>query len=222
VHLFGIIHVSLLLAIAATAVVLVLLCRRSTLVHRPLRLALGYSLALNELIWWIFRYSREGFRFPMNLPLQLCDITVWSTVLACLTLAPIVVEFSYFAGLAGAGMAILTPDLWSPWPSYPALYFFLAHGGVVVGVAVLVFGGITHLRPGAVPRTFALLLIYVAFVGIFDAIFGTNYMYLCRKPKEASLLSFLGPWPVYLAVGAAIALVLFELLWLPARPAVRD
>ncbi len=173
---------------------------------------------VNELVWWIFRYSHEGFRFPMNLPLQLCDLTVWSTVLACLTLSPVSVEFSYFAGLAGAGMAVLTPDLWSPWPSYAALYFFLAHGGVVVAVAVLVFGRITVLRPGAVRRTFGLLLIYVAFLGIFNAIFGTNYMYLCRKPKETSLLNVLGPWPVYLVVGAIIALILFELLWIPARP----
>jgi hypothetical integral membrane protein (TIGR02206 family) len=219
VHLFGIIHVSLILAITVTAVVLVFVCRRSTLSHRPVRLVLGYSLAVNELIWWIFRYSREGFRFPMNLPLQLCDITVWSTVLACVTLAPILVEFSYFAGLAGAGMAVLTPDLWSPWPSYAALYFFLAHGGVVVAVAVLVFGRIARLRPGAVRRAFGLLLIYVAFVGAFNAIFGTNYMYLCSKPKQASLLTILGPWPVYLVIGAAIALVLFQLLWLPVRPA---
>ena len=34
------------------------------------------------------------------------------TVAACLTLKPWIVEFDYFAGMAGAGMALLTPDLW--------------------------------------------------------------------------------------------------------------
>ncbi len=184
---------------------------------RAVRLAFGYALAANEIIWWIFRYSHEGFRFPENLPFQLCDVTVWSTVLACLTLRPWLIEFSYFAGLAGAGMAVLTPDLWSPWPSYPAIYFFLAHGGIVVGIVVLVFGGIAPLRAGAVWRAFGMLLTYVTFLAIFDGVFGTNYMYLCRKPKSETLLTILGPWPVYLAAGMAIALALFWLLWLPVR-----
>ena len=114
-------------------------------------------------------------------------------------------------------MAVLTPDLWSPWPSYPAVYFFLAHGGIIVAVAVLVFGGVARIRPGAVMRVFNLLVWYVVLLGTFNAIFGTNYMYLCRKPKDASLLNLLGPWPIYVTAGAIIALGLFQLLWLAVR-----
>jgi hypothetical protein len=80
------------------------------------RLVLGYGIPGNELMWWVFRYSNEGVHVN-NLPLQLCDLTVWMTVLACLTTIPVVVEFAYFAGVAGSGMAILTPDLWTPFIS---------------------------------------------------------------------------------------------------------
>ena len=151
--LLGYAHISLLIGVAGAAILLAVLCRRDRGsrggVSRIVRFALGFGLAANELIWWAFRYSHEGVH-RANLPLQLCDLTVWSTVWACIKPVPIMVEFAYFAGLAGAGMALLTPDLWSPWPSYPAIYFFVAHGGVVVAVAVLVFGGAAPLRqPGA-------------------------------------------------------------------------
>jgi hypothetical integral membrane protein (TIGR02206 family) len=224
VPLFGYAHISLLIGIAGAAVLLSTLCRRGRGYpggfSRAVRLALGFGLAGNELIWWAFRYSHEGVHLA-NLPLQLCDLTVWSTVWACLKPVPIVVELSYFAGLAGAGMALLTPDLWSPWPSYPAVYFFIAHGGVVVAVAVLVFGGAAPLSRRTPWRSFGLLLGYTAAVGGLNAVLGTNYMYLCRKPKNASLLDVFGPWPMYLVGGAATALALFWLLWLPIHSTMR-
>jgi len=220
VPLLGYAHISLLIGVAGAAILLAVLCRRDRGsrrgVSRIVRFALGFGLAANELIWWAFRYSHEGVH-RANLPLQLCDLTVWSTVWACIKPVPIMVEFAYFAGLAGAGMALLTPDLWSPWPSYPAIYFFVAHGGVVVAVAVLVFGGAAPLRHCTPWRSFGLLLVYTAAVGGLNAVLGTNYMYLCRKPKDASLLDAFGPWPMYLVGGAATALSLFWLLWLPVR-----
>ncbi|MDE3164198.1 MAG: TIGR02206 family membrane protein [Acidobacteriota bacterium] len=215
--LFAPLHLSLLAVIAAAAAALALVSRRRHAASRVLRLAIGWSLVVNELVWWAFRYSHEGLHL-WNLPLQLCDVTLWTSALACLTLAPPLVEFAYFAGLAGAGMALLTPDLWSPWPSYPAIYFFLVHGGIVLAVSVLVFGRAAPLRPGAMTRAFAMLLAFAAAVGALNAVARTNFMYLCRKPKNASALDRMGPWPVYLLAGAAAAWLLFLLLWLPVRP----
>src|SRR5579883_897807 len=215
--LFGVVHLSLLALIAAIGVALCWLCRRRPSAARPICLALGIALAVNEIIWWIFRYSHEGFRFPQNLPLQLCDVTLWASAFAALTRRHVLAEFAYFAGLAGAGMALITPDLWSPWPTYPAVYFFLAHGGIVLIPIVLVYGRVLPLRPNAVWRAFGMLIGFALLVGSFNAIFGTNYMYLRQKPNSASALDALGPWPIYLIAGAALALALFWLLWLPAR-----
>jgi hypothetical integral membrane protein (TIGR02206 family) len=203
-------------AVIAAAAALSSLCRQKRLPLRVVRLALGYGIAANELIWWVFRYLHEGIHLT-NLPLQLCDLTVWVTVLACIACIPLAVEFSYFTGLAGSGMALLTPDLWSPWPSYPAIYFFVAHGGIVVACTALVFGKIVAVRPGAVMRIFGLLASYAAAVGIFNKVVGSNYMYLCRKPANPSLLDLFGSWPLYLLGGAAVALLLFWALWIPVR-----
>jgi hypothetical integral membrane protein (TIGR02206 family) len=208
------------MVIAAAAVTLALLCRHGLLEGRGVRLVLGFGLAANELVWWCFRYSHEGVHLT-NLPFQLCDLTLWTTVVACLTAGPVFVEFSYFAGFAGSGMALLTPDLWTPWPSYPAIYFFLVHGGIILAGAVLVFGKAGALGPAAIWRAFGLLVVYALAVGAFNAAFSTNYMYLCRKPRNPSLLDSLGPWPVYLWAGAVVGLVLFWALWLPVRAAAK-
>lgn len=215
--LFGLVHVSLLITIVVVAALLTIYVRRRPESAKAIRLILGGSLAGNELIWWCYRYSQEGFRFPHNLPLQLCDVTLWAAVFSALTLAPWLIEFNYFAGIAGAGMALLTPDLWSPWPTYPAVYFFLAHGGIVIIPIVLIYGGVVCLRPRSMWFAFAMLLSFAVLIGIFNAITGENYMYLCRKPANASPLDAFGPWPWYLLASNVLALFLFWLLWLPVR-----
>jgi hypothetical integral membrane protein (TIGR02206 family) len=209
-----------LLTIVGASATLSWLCRERKLPELTVRLALACGIAANELVWWVFRYSHEKVHLT-NLPLQLCDLTVWMTVLACLTKIPVIVEFTYFAGVAGSGMAVLTPDLWTPWPSYPAIYFFVAHGGVLVACSVLTFGKIVEFRRGAVWRAFGILVVYAVIIGAFDAIFGANYMYLCRKPANPSLLDRLGSWPWYLGGGAMVGLLLFWALWLPVRSAAR-
>jgi uncharacterized membrane protein YwaF len=63
-------------------VVLCIACRRNPARARTIRLILGYGLAIDEIVWWVFRYSHEGIH-RWNLPLQLCDATVWAAVIAC-------------------------------------------------------------------------------------------------------------------------------------------
>ena len=122
-----------------------------------MRLGLGWFLLGNELVWWVYRYSSEGWRFPEGLPLQLCDLGVWITVIAALKPSERNFDLAYYVGLAGAGMATLTPDIWEPFPSYPTVYFFLAHGGVVATILALVWGGAGRPRPGSWWRALALV-----------------------------------------------------------------
>ncbi len=172
-------------------------------------------LAANEVIWYVYDLRVEGFHFPDGLPLELCNVTLWVTVVAACTLNPLAFEIVYFAGLAGSGMALLTPDLGTPDWSYPTIYFYLAHGMAVATVLTLVWGKLAAPRPSSLWKVLGILNAYAAAIGLFDAIFKTNYMYLCQKPEAVSLLTYFGPWPVYLIGGELTAVALFWLLWLP-------
>lgn len=224
-RLFGPVHLAILAAIPITARALARAGRGHADRGRFIACVLSIFLAVNEIIWYGWRLHMEGFRFPEGLPLELCDLTLWLTVVSALlygtqaglTLRPAIFEFAWLAGLGGSLMAVLTPDLWAPPLSYPTIYFFLAHGGVIATLLFLVWSGLARPRPGCVWRTFVLLNAYAALIGAFDAVFHTNYMYLCRKPVNPSLLDFFGPWPVYLLGAEATTLVIFWILWAPFR-----
>jgi hypothetical integral membrane protein (TIGR02206 family) len=217
-NLFGPAHLAIVVSIPVLAWGLGRWSRRSAGAARSIRFMLAAALALTDLAWYTYILRSEGLRiFPGNLPLELCDVTQWVTVFAACTLNPVAFEIAYYAGVAGSGMAVLTPDLWLPLASYGSISFFLSHGITVLAVLVLLWGGLLKPRPGSWWKTLIILNVYAAAVGTFDVIFKTNYMYLREKPAGVSLLSYLGPWPFYILGGEAAALILLWVLYLPFR-----
>jgi hypothetical integral membrane protein (TIGR02206 family) len=168
--------------------------------------------------WVLLEAAREGWlSLELVLPLHLCDFALLLAVYALLTRSRPVAEVLWFWASAGTILAMLTPDVSRGFPDPQFLVFFGLHGLVVMAAIVLVFG--FGLRPaaGAARRVFLLTAAYAAVVGLVNAVLGTNYLFLCRKPANPTLLDAFGPWPVYIAVAAALAFVLFQLLGLPFR-----
>jgi hypothetical integral membrane protein (TIGR02206 family) len=151
------------------------------------------------------------------LPLQLCDLATLLALYGLATLRRAAAELLYFWAGAGTSMALLTPDLAWDFPRWEFLVFFGLHGLVLAAAALLTFGFGLAPRSGAVRRVFLITLAYAVAIGVVNLAFGTNFMYLRRKPTTPSVLDAFGPWPVYLVVGAALAAVLFTALDLPFR-----
>jgi hypothetical integral membrane protein (TIGR02206 family) len=148
-------------------------------------------------------------------PLHLCDASIFVAMYALLTRRPLATEVLYYWTGAGTTLAMVTPDLAWAFPHWRFIVYFALHGGVVAAAAVLVFG--CGIRPGPPWRAFAALNAYALAVGAVNAVFGTNFLYLCRKPSGTSPLDWFGPWPAYLVVAEVVALGLFGLLYLPFR-----
>jgi hypothetical integral membrane protein (TIGR02206 family) len=203
-------------AIALSAVLLVVAARRWPATW--LRV-LAVVLVVDEVSWWVFVAAGgvPGSVLAYSLPLQLCDVAVFVAAAALWTRRQLLVEVTYFWGLAGTAQALLTPDLPEHFPSFPYFQYYIAHGGVVCAALVLVVGMRRHPRPWAAVWVMALTIAYAALVGALDAMTGANYMYLREKPSAPTLLDLLGPWPLYILAATGLAVILFAILDAPFR-----
>ncbi len=132
-----------------------------------------------------------------SLPLALCNLALLVAAVACWEPSwHLAVELTYFWGLAGAMQAVVTPDLGAGFPQLEFFEFVVGHLGVVIAALYLVVGLRLRPRPGSVKRVFAVTAAYTAFVGWFDWLTGSNYMFLAAVPATGSLL--VGPRPVAL------------------------
>jgi hypothetical integral membrane protein (TIGR02206 family) len=168
--------------------------------------AVSYSVGLAVQGTWSAKTS---------LPLALCDVGVLVAAVACWWRRVLLVELTYFWGLAGTLQAVITPDLNVGFPHLVFFQYLVGHVGIVVAALFLVLGMRIQPRRWAVVRVFAITLGYTAMVGIVDATTGANYMFLRSPPGEWTLLRVLGPWPWYIPGAAGVALVLLTLLDAP-------
>ena len=213
-------HVGAVAVIAAVAAALVAAARlRPGDWTKLAARAVAALLIAAEVGWWIYLAvtGASGAELATALPLQLCDTAIFVAALALLLRTQLLVEVTYFWGLAGTIQALITPDLPQHFPSFPFFQYYVAHGGIVAAALFLVVGLGRWPRRDAVLRVLVITVAYVFVVGAIDAATGANYLYLRSKPASGSLLDLLGPWPWYIAWAALIGTALLLVLDAPFR-----
>ena len=213
--LLGPVHLAILASVPLLAGLLAYIQKKLAPGSRKLRIGLACFILLDSAIYYGFLIARGQLTFPDHLPLELCDASLCLVIIALFTVNQAVFDLAYFGALAGATMALLTPNLWEDFPSFSTIQFFVDHGLIVVGALFLAWSGLARPRPGSVRRAMIAVNLFAACVGTFDYAFKTDYMYLRAKPPNTSLLDVLGPWPWYLAATEFVACGVFLLLYLP-------
>jgi hypothetical integral membrane protein (TIGR02206 family) len=226
VELWSAQHIAAMAATAAVAVAMVAGARRwgdawAVPVGRGLAVVILGGFACEQLTYAV----RGEWSAQVNLPLQLTDaVTLVSVVALWRPESALLVELVYFWALSASLQAVITPDLAQAFPDVLFFTYFATHSGAVAAACLLVFGARRAPRPHAAWRAYAITAAFAAVAALATVVTGGNYMFLRHKPVRGSLLDLMGPWPVYIAAGAALGLVMFlALAWLAptARPRPR-
>ena len=209
-------HLLTVLAIAGSIAALVAAARlRPGAWTVPAARILAGVILVNEVGWWVWLAVHHTLSASYALPFQLCDVAAFVSVAALWTRRPLLVELTYFWGLAGTANGLVSPDITDHFPAYVFLQYFIQHGAIVAAALFLVVGLGIAPRPWASVRVFALtvgLLVLDAFINLLT---DGNYLYLRHTPGVRSILDLMGPWPWYIVGAAVLAVVFFAALDLP-------
>ena len=220
-QLFGPPHVIALILVVLVNLSLVRLRGASLKTRRVIRYGLAATLVITESLWHIWNWSIGQWTIQTMLPLHICSAMVWICAFMLVTENYTLYEYIYFLGIGAASQALLTPDAGRY--GFPHFRFFqaiLSHGSIVTAAVYMTV--VEGFRPYwmSLVRLAIAGNVYLAFVALVNALLGSDYMFIARKPDTPSLIDLLGPWPWYIVSLELIALVVCLLLYLPF--AIRD
>ena len=225
-ELFGREHLlALTLVVVVQVVLLWRFARADAAARRSARWALTAALWGQEVAFHLWRASLGTWNAREMLPLHLCSQGVWLGGLMLLTRSRRLYEYVYFAALAGAAMALATPDAGRyGWPHFRFTQFFVSHGLIVTAPLWMTF--VEGFRPTAsAPWRAAAVTVATGLATVpLNLRLGSNYMFSARRPASASVLDHLPPWPRSLPMMGGLVVAAYAALYLPwvVRDAVAE
>jgi hypothetical integral membrane protein (TIGR02206 family) len=208
----------LVMALLVTGGFLILYASRrcaSEIAIRNLAIAIGIFMIVQELFDRGYHVLLVGDRLADVLPLHLCGMSVFLSAIMLINRSYRLFEVVYFWGLGGATMAILTPDVQFDFPHPVYITYFTSHALIIVAVCYMTLNYGYRPTAGSLLRAILITNAYMVLVFPVNLLLNTNYLFLNAKPKGATLLDALGPWPYYIAGMEVIGLAVFVLLYLP-------
>jgi hypothetical integral membrane protein (TIGR02206 family) len=214
---YGTSHLVVLSIFALGVIAVILLGHRlrDTAGEVVLRRIFAVAIVAVALPLQILQFIPSEWDLQTSLPLALCDYAWLFAVHALWTRNALSATVTYLWGITLTTQGIFTPDLGSEFPELRFLMFWGMHL-LIVWSAVLLVLGLRILPTWRYYRvTVVITVIWAAVTYVFNVVADTNYGYLNELPDSASLLDFLGPWPLYVVLEILIVLVVWALLTWP-------
>jgi hypothetical integral membrane protein (TIGR02206 family) len=201
--------------VVGLALVLIARCIKSRQTEEIFRKTLAILVALSCIPLNIFSLYHQNWNLQNALPIHLCDSAYFLAIYALWTKKQWAFGLMYYWGLTLSPQALITPFIPYELPHYQAILFWMLHYDVVWAAAVLTWG--LGMRPNWKNwrQTIFVTLSYMVFIFGFNALFGTNYLYLNKTPPSPSAIDVMGPWPVYNFVMIFIGIGMWALVTLP-------
>lgn len=179
-------------------------------------LLLGQELSLN--IWHL---SIGDWDAGSTLPFHLCGMGIVLGAFLLINRNSLLYELVYFWGLGGAIQALLTPDIGIyGYPHYRFFQFFFSHGILIFASLYMTWIGGMRPTHRSIWKVMGITNIYMVFIAGFNYLTDGNYLFICHKPVNGSLIDVLGPWPWYILSLEVVAVISFYVYYAPF--AVKD
>ena len=217
--LFGNIHIVTMAIIVLVAVFLPLVCKNQSTSNKSLISKVIAFIILSHVIISPYKdlyLLQNPYNWREILPIHMCDLSEIFLATFLLGGPKILYKCAFFWGLAGASMAIITPDI--PVIDLDYAFFMIGHGMIIIGImyATISLGNRPYakdiLTVSAITAFVLLPIVY-----LINLILGepANYWYLIAKPAGASLMDAFPEPPLHLLITTPLAIAMFYLIYIP-------
>jgi hypothetical integral membrane protein (TIGR02206 family) len=217
-HSFSITHLLMIVMFAAFTALIIRLGRiwKDT----PRARALDATLALIAIVFWVIDHGRwmlpGSFDPAVALPIHICNLAGLCVPIVLLTRIRIFRALLYFWGIGLSTQSIITPDLVIGPATFGFWMYWINHT-IVIGVPIydVVARG---YRPTWRDYGYVTLigLAYLAIVIPLDIRLHANYGYVGNAmSKQASIVDYLGSWPLRIVWILLLGQLAMALLMLP-------
>jgi hypothetical integral membrane protein (TIGR02206 family) len=217
--LFGNVHLITMAIIVLVAVFLPLVCKNQSISNKSLISKIIAFIILSHVIISPYKdlyLLQNPYNWKEILPIHMCDLSEIFLAAFLLGGPKILYKCAFFWGLAGASMAIITPDI--PVIDLDYAFFMIGHGMIVIGImyATISLGNRPYakdiLTVSAITAFVLLPIVY-----LINLILGepANYWYLIAKPAGASLMDAFPEPPLHLLITTPLAIAMFYLIYIP-------